>query len=108
MGDNLAINLINPRRISEGQLIDTLQSNNNERNWLKRLKVPIAKGLLLLATEWLLQKARELREFALAAVEDRKSGKMPSRSALNRFLGNAPSHTALVTEGAMNLRLARV
>lgn len=108
VGDNLAINLINTRRMSEGQLLDTLQSDSDVRNWLKRLKVPVAKGTLAFRDGVLLRKARELREIALAAVEDRKSGKMPSRGALNRFLANASTQTALVTDGAMSLRVARV
>ena len=108
VGDNLAINFINTRRIIDGQLTDTLQSDSDVKAWLKRLEVPIAKGTLPFSDGVLLQRARELREIALAAVKDRKSGKKPSLVALNRFLANAPSHAMLRSEDARNIRVTRV
>jgi predicted RNA-binding Zn ribbon-like protein len=108
VGDNLAINFINTRRMVEGQLTDTLESNNDVKAWLKRLEVPVAKGTLPFGDGVLLQRARELREVALAAVKERKSGKKPSLVALNRFLENAPSHAALTAEDAMRIRVTRV
>jgi predicted RNA-binding Zn ribbon-like protein len=108
VGDNLAINFINTRRMIDGQLTDTLQSDSDLKAWLKRLEVPIAKGTLPFRDGVLLQRARELREIALAAVKDRKSGKKPSLAALNRFLGDAPSHAALTTDDARNIRVTRV
>jgi predicted RNA-binding Zn ribbon-like protein len=108
VGDNLAINFINTRRMIEGQLTDTLQSDGDVKAWLKRLEVPIAKGPLIFSNGVLLQVARELREIALDAVRDRKSGKRPSLVMLNRFLRNAPSHRALVTDDEGNIRETRV
>jgi predicted RNA-binding Zn ribbon-like protein len=108
VGDNLAINFINTRRMIEGQLTDTLQSDGDVKAWLKRLEVPIAKGPLIFSNGVLLQVARELREVALDAVRDRKSGKRPSLVMLNRFLRNAPSHRALVTDDEGNIRETRV
>jgi predicted RNA-binding Zn ribbon-like protein len=108
VGDNLAINFINTRRMIEGQLTDTLQSDGDMKAWLKRLEVPIAKGPLIFSNGVLLQVARELREIALDAVRDRKSGKRPSLVMLNRFLRNAPSHRALVTDDEGNIRETRV
>ena len=108
VGDNLAINFINTRRMVEGQLTDTLQSDSDVKAWLRRLEVPIARGTLPFNDGVLLQKARELREIALAAVKDRKFGKNPSLVALNRFLKDAPSHAALKTDDAMRIRMARV
>jgi predicted RNA-binding Zn ribbon-like protein len=108
VGDNLAINFINTRRMVEGQLTDTLQSDSDVKAWLRRLEVPVAKGTLPFNDGVLLQGARELREIALAAVKDRKSGKKPSLVALNRFLGDAPSHAALTTDDARNIRVTRV
>jgi predicted RNA-binding Zn ribbon-like protein len=108
VGDNLAINFVNTRRMIEGQLTDTLQSGSDVKAWLRRLEVPAAKGALPFSDAVLLQGARDLREIALAAVQDRKSGKKPSLVTLNRFLGNAPSHTALTTDGARNIRTTRV
>ena len=75
VGDNLAINFINTRRMVEGHLTDTLQSDSDVKAWLKRLRVPIAKGTLPFRDGVLLQKARALREIALSTVKDRKSGK---------------------------------
>jgi predicted RNA-binding Zn ribbon-like protein len=108
IGDNLAINFINTRRMIEGQLTDILQSDNDVKAWLKRLEVPVAKGTLSFKDGVLLRKARALREIALSAVRDRKSGKKPSLAALNRFLQDAPSHAALKTDHAMSVRVTRV
>src|ERR1700745_2884388 len=104
VGDDLAINFINTRRMVEGRLTDTLQSDSDVKAWLKRLEVPVAKGALPFGDGVLLKGARELREIALAAVQDRKSGKKPSLVALNRFLADAPSHAALMTAEARNVR----
>jgi predicted RNA-binding Zn ribbon-like protein len=108
VGDDLAINFINTRRMVDGQLTDTLQSDSDVKAWLRRLEVPVAKGLLPLGDGVLLERARELREIALAAVQDRKSGKKPSLVALNRFLADAPSHAVLTTDDARNIRVTRV
>jgi predicted RNA-binding Zn ribbon-like protein len=108
VGDNLAINFINTRRMVEGQLTDTLQSDSDVKVWLKRLQVPIAKGTLPFKDGVLLQKARALREIALSVVKDRKSGKRPSLAALNRFLEDAPSHATLIADDAMRIRVTRV
>ena len=108
VGDNLAINLINTRRMIEGQLTDTLQSDSDVKAWLKRLEVPIAKGTLPFNDGVLLQKARALREIALSAVKDRKSGKKLSLVALNRFLADAPSHAVLTTDDSRNICVTRV
>jgi predicted RNA-binding Zn ribbon-like protein len=108
VGDNLAINFINTRRMVEGQLADTLQSDSDVKAWLRRLEVPVAKGSLPFGDGVLLQGARELRQIALAAVMDQKSGKKPSLVALNRFLADAPSHAALTTDNARKTRVTRV
>ena len=108
VGDNLAINFINTRRMVEGQLTDTLQSDIDVKAWLRRLQVPVAQGSLPFDDGVLLNGARGLREIALAAVQDRKSGKTPSLVALNRFLAGAPSHAALATDDARNIRVTRV
>jgi predicted RNA-binding Zn ribbon-like protein len=107
-GDHLAINLINTRRMVEGQLTDTLQSGRDVKEWLKRLEVPVAKGTLPFSDSMLLEKTRELREIALTAVKNRKSGKMPSLVLLNRFLAAAPSHLVLATDDANSLCVTRV
>jgi predicted RNA-binding Zn ribbon-like protein len=108
VGDDLAINFINTRRMLEGQLTDTLQSGRDVKDWLKRLEVPVAKGALPFSDSVLLQRARELREIALTAVKGRKSRKIPSLVALNRFLRDAPNHVALTTDNVNNLRVTRV
>jgi len=108
VGDNLAINFINTRRMVEGQLTDTLQSDSDVKAWLRRLEIPVAKGTLPFSDGVLLQTARDLREIALAAVRDRKSGKKLSLVALNRFLADAPSHAVLTTDDSRNIRVTRV
>jgi predicted RNA-binding Zn ribbon-like protein len=107
-GDHLAINFINTRRMVEEQLTDTLQSGRDVKEWLKRLEVPVAKGTLPFSDSMLLERARELREIALTAVKNRKSGKMPSLVALNRFLAAAPSHVVLTTDDADSICVTRV
>jgi predicted RNA-binding Zn ribbon-like protein len=108
VGDDLAINFINTRRMVEGKLTDTLQSGRDVKYWLKRLEVPVAKGTLPFSDSVLLQRARELREIALTAVKDRKSRNIPSLVALNRFLRDAPNHVVLTRDDANNLRVTRV
>jgi predicted RNA-binding Zn ribbon-like protein len=108
VGDDLAINFINTRRMVEGQVTDTLQSGRDVKDWLRRLEVPVAKGTLPFSDSVLLRRARELRETALTAVKDRKSQKIPSLVALNRFLKDAPSRVVLTTDDANNLRVTRV
>jgi predicted RNA-binding Zn ribbon-like protein len=108
VGDNLAINFINTRRMVDGQLTDTLQSDSDVKAWLRRLEVPVAKGPLSFGDGALLQAARELREIALAAVQDRKSGRKFSLVALNRFLADAQSHAVLRINDARNIRVTRV
>jgi predicted RNA-binding Zn ribbon-like protein len=108
VGDDLAINFINTRRMVEGKLTDTLQSGRDVKYWLKRLEVPVAKGTLPFSDSVLLQRARELREIALTAVKDRTSRKIPSLVALNRFLKDAPNHVVLTTDDANNIRVTRV
>jgi predicted RNA-binding Zn ribbon-like protein len=107
-GDSLAINFINTRRMVQGQLTDTLQSDGDVRSWLRRLEVPAAKGRLPFVDGSLLQTTRELREIILASVKDRKAGKPPSLAALNRFLKGSPSHAELKTDAADNIRVHRV
>ncbi|WP_433965910.1 CGNR zinc finger domain-containing protein [Tunturiibacter gelidiferens] len=108
VGDNLAINFINTRRMVEGQLTDTLQSDSDVKAWLRRLEVPVTTGSLPFSDGVLLKRTRQLREIALAAVQDRKSGKKPSLAALNRFLADAPSHAVLTTDDTRNIRVTRV
>jgi predicted RNA-binding Zn ribbon-like protein len=108
VGDDLAINFINTRRMVEGQLTDTLQSDSDVKVWLRRLEVPVAKGSLPFGDGVLLRGARGLREIALAAVQERKSGRKPSLVPLNRFLADAPSHAALTTDDARNIHVTRV
>ena len=108
VGEDLVINFINTRRIVEGQLIDTLQSDSDVKAWLRRLEVPVAKGSLPFSDCVLLKGARELREIALAAVQGRKSGKKPSLAALNGFLEDAPGHAVLTTDDARNIHVTRV
>lgn len=107
VGDNLAINFINTLRMLEGQLTDTLQSDSDVKAWLKRLGVPIAKGALSFDEGVLLERTRELRNIALAALKDRKSGKNPSLIALNKFLEGAPNHLMLATDDAGSLHITR-
>lgn len=108
VGDHLAINFINTRRMLEGQLTDTLQSDSDVKAWLKRLGVPIAKGALSFDEGVLLTKTRELREIALTALKDRKSGKKPSLIALNKFLEGTPNHLMLATDETGSLCITRV
>ena len=103
VGDNLAINFINTRRMVDGQLTDTLQSDGDVKAWLKRLQVPIAKGTLPFNDGVLLQKARALREIALSAVRERKSGNKSSFLAIGQVM-EAVGRDKKVIAGPLPLR----
>jgi len=104
VGDHVAINFINTWRVYEGDLIDTLQSDEDVIEWMKKMKVCLPSLLKPLRPKVLLHAARELRTLARRVLEQRKAGKQVSSGGLNLFLTAASSHLELrARNGRINL-----
>ena len=95
VGDHVAINFINTRRVHEGFLTDTLQTDEDVIAWMKKMNIrlPLLRGRL--RPKALLRTARDLRTLALRALEQRKAGKHVRLAGLNRFLAGAISRFQL-------------
>ena len=97
IGDHLAINFINTFRIEQGEPFDVFQTDEDVRDWMVRLDVPVHLGMESWPRGTLLRKARQLREIALKAVQAKKAEKRPSLNALNSFLEHSTSYPQVVT-----------
>ena len=95
VGDHLAINFLNTLRMHEGVLADTLQSDENVVEWLRRMNVPLPLLQKPLEPGPLLRTARNLRTLALRAVEQKKASERVRLNELNAFLANATSQLQL-------------
>lgn len=89
VGDHVAINFINTRRMHEGVLTDTLQSDENVIAWMRKMNVHLPLLRKPLRPKALLRTARTLRTLALRALEQRKAGKRVPLDGLNLFLADA-------------------
>ena len=94
IGDHLAINFINTLRAVEP--FEVFQTDEDVMDWLHRAGVSTPPKAADWPREALVEKARQLREIALKAVETRKAGKRPSLDELNSFLEHSISHPQLV------------
>lgn len=94
IGDHLAINFINTLRAVEP--FEVFQTDEDVMNWLHRAGVSSSPKAAGWPRGALVEKARQLREIALKAVEARKAGKLSSLDALNSFLEHSISHPQLV------------
>jgi len=95
VGDHVAINFINTRRMLEGVLIDTLQSDENVIAWMRIMNIRLPLLRKPLRPKALLRTARNLRTLALRAMEQRKAGKHVRLDGLNTFLADASSRLQL-------------
>ena len=95
VGDHVAINFINTRRMHEGVLADTLQSDENVIAWMRKMDIRLPLLRKPLRPKALLRAARSLRTLALRALEQRKAGKRVRLEGLNTFLAQAISHLQL-------------
>lgn len=104
LADNLALNFLNTLYLKGGELTETLGSDADVRRWL-------AEGELLDVTEKqikagrLLKAARELRDDARQAIENRKKGRSVDPKALNHFLEHRHVHLRLDKSRAGELQL---
>jgi predicted RNA-binding Zn ribbon-like protein len=94
IGDHLALNFINSLRAAEP--FEVFQKDEDVTDWLRRAGVSTPPASADWPTGELVEKARQLREIALKAVQARKAGKRPSLDALNSFLEHSLSHPQLV------------
>jgi len=108
VGGHPALNFINTLNMLTGELADSWQSDEDVAAWIVR------EGLrdTLPSTRWpsgaLLEKARNLRQVALEAIEARKSKKALPLVDLNGFLEQSVSHCVLSADALINLNLERV
>jgi predicted RNA-binding Zn ribbon-like protein len=94
IGDHLALNFINTLRAVEP--FEVFQTDEDVMDWLRRAGVSSLSKTPHWPAGTLVEKAHQLREIALKAVEARKAGKRPSLDALNLFLEYSTSHLRLV------------
>jgi len=92
LAGNLALDFINTRMRSAGELVDLLQSGHDVVAWLEEAGLHVAAGA---ASPSLVRAARQLREHIRSLVETRKAGRRANPSVLNRFLVHARSHPRL-------------
>jgi len=108
IGDHLAINFINTRRADLGKPFELFNTDKDVKDWLLRAGVATSSETANWPSGRLLQKARQLREIALKAVQARKAGKRPSLSALNSFLEHSISRPKLVMGPGSKIEIKRV
>jgi predicted RNA-binding Zn ribbon-like protein len=95
VGDHVAIDFINTRRVLEGVLTDTLQTDEDVVAWMKKMNIRLPLLIGRLRPHALLRTARDLRTMALRALEQRKAGKPVPLVGLNTFLADAISRFQL-------------
>ncbi len=105
VGDHVAINFINTRRMHEGVLTDTLQSDENVIAWMRKMNICLPLLRKPLRPKALVRTARNLRTLALRALEQRKAGRRVRLDGLNSFLVDAISRLQLrAREGRLDLQ----
>jgi predicted RNA-binding Zn ribbon-like protein len=107
VGDHAAIDFINTRRVYDGVLTDTLQTDQDVIAWMRKRDIPLPLLRAPLRPGALLRAARYLRALALQALEQRKAGKHVRLAGLNTFLADAVSRLQLRTR-EHRLQLQRV
>ena len=103
-----ALDFLNTRMRVNGELVDSLHSDEDVLRWLKQAGLPVAKGRPHRAPMSLVQVARMLRENIRSLVEKRKAGQRGDPSILNRFLTEAQSHPRLVWNKPRSPTIERV
>lgn len=107
VGDHVAVNFLNTRRMLDGVPTDTLQSDEDVIGWMRKMDMRPPLVRKPLRPETLLRAARTLRALALRAVEQIKGGKHVQLEGLNIFLADAISYLQLGGRGRP-LELQRV
>jgi predicted RNA-binding Zn ribbon-like protein len=96
LAGDLALDFLNTRMRSAGELVDLFQSGHDVLAWLGQAGVDVGAASRGAASASLLRAARQLREHIRALVEKRKIGRRGDPSVLNRFLAQARSYPRLV------------
>ena len=102
-----ALQILNTVPLVDGELVDSLQSDNDVLQWLAQAGWPVAKDLSSLRPSTLLSSARKLRETIRTLIERRKAEKRPDVSALNEFLSKSRSYLELATDKNGSTHLTR-
>ena len=102
-----ALQILNTVPLVDGELVDSLQSDNDVLQWLAQAGWPVAKEPSNLRPSSLLNTARKLRETIRTLVERRKAEKRLDVSTLNEFLSESRSYLELVSEKNGSTHLVR-
>ena len=102
-----ALQILNTVPLVDGELVDSLQSDNDVLQWLAQAGWPVAKDLSSLRPSTLLSSARKLRETIRTLIERRKAEKRLDVSTLNEFLSKSRSYLELVPEKNGSTHLVR-
>jgi predicted RNA-binding Zn ribbon-like protein len=108
LAGNLALDFLNTRMRVNGELVDTLQHDEDVLLWLKRAGVSIPKRGRGATRISLLASAQTLREHIRSLVEKRKAGQRGDPSVLNRYMSGAQSHRRLVWNKPRSLQIEKV
>jgi predicted RNA-binding Zn ribbon-like protein len=108
LAGNLALDFLNTRMRVNGELLDTLQHDEDVLHWLRQAGLPAPKRGRGGARMSLLDSARTLRENIRSLVEKRKAGRRGDPSVLNRFLSGAQSHRRLVWKKPRSLKIEKI
>ena len=100
VGDHPAIDFINTVHIVDGDMTDTLHSDNDVRRWLVRSGLSNGASSGTWANGELLRAARRLREIAVHGLESQKANRKFPLTKLNDFLSKAVSYSRLVAESS--------
>jgi len=92
---HVAVSFINTLRNDAGVPVDYLLNDKDVRSWMRKMEIPEPDLTKPFADGALLRAAKDLRSTALAAVQQRKSGKHLDLTPLNRFLAKSVSHLEL-------------
>src|SRR5882757_5629164 len=107
VGGHPALDLLNTVLRVDGELVDTLQSDQDVVQWLAVVGWPLEHEARTFKTSSLLHTARALRETIRALIEKLKAGKRKDVEPLNVFLDEARSSLKLVSNGREGISLER-
>ena len=107
VADHLALELLNTVFVLNGELVDSLQGDNDVLRWLADIGWPVKGNLANSKPDTLLHSARTLREAIRKLVETRKAGRRADVAHFNAFLAESQSHLKLSPGKGGTLNLER-
>ena len=108
LAGDIALDFINTRMRVGGEVLDSLQTDEDVCGWLEKAGLPAPKIDPNTGSLSLLTAARVLRENIRSLVEKRKAGRRGDPSVLNNFLKHAQSHPRLVWKKPHALTIERI